>query len=73
MGVRDFADRGEPIGRSRGRRMMDDSDDDQEEDGVEGHSPSADLLASTYAFQLEGLGMIQEALFVLLHIEGPAG
>lgn len=73
MGVRDFADRGEPEGRSRAHRMMDDSDEDQEEDGVEGHSPSADLLASTYAFQLEGQGMIQEALFVLLHIEGPAG
>lgn len=71
MGVRDFADRGKPEGRSRGR--MDDSDEELEDDGVEGHSPSADLLASSYAFQLEGLGMIQEAVFVLLHIEGSAG
>ena len=68
LGVRDFADRGEPEGRSRGR--MDDSDED---DSVEGHSPSADLLASSYALQLESLGMVQEAIFVLLHIEGSAG
>ncbi|KAF9460038.1 nuclear protein 96-domain-containing protein [Collybia nuda] len=72
MGVRDFADRGEPVGRSGAHTMMDD-DEDQEEDGIQGHSPSADLLASMYAFQLESLGMVQEALFVLLHIEGPAG
>ncbi|KAG9313450.1 nuclear protein 96-domain-containing protein, partial [Chiua virens] len=39
----------------------------------EGHSPSADLLASYYAQQLEQLGMLQEAIFVLLHIEGSAG
>jgi nuclear pore complex protein Nup98-Nup96 len=72
MRVRDFVDRGVPEGRSRSR--MDDSDEAQEEeDDVEGHSPSADLLASTYALQLEGLGMIQEAVFVLLHIEGSAG
>ncbi|KAG5642363.1 hypothetical protein DXG03_002960 [Asterophora parasitica] len=73
MRVRDFADRGYPVGRVR---RMDDSfseDAEQEEDTPEGHSPSADLLASSYAFQLEGLGMIQEALFVLLHIEGSAG
>jgi nuclear pore complex protein Nup98-Nup96 len=71
MAVRDFADRGAPEGRNLGR--MDDSDEEQEDDGVEGHSPSADLLASSYALQLEGLGMIQEAVFVLLHIEGSAG
>lgn len=68
MGVRDFVDRGDPEGRSR--VWMDDSDVD---DGVEGHSPSADLLASSYALQLEGLGMLQEAVFVLLHIEGSVG
>ncbi|KAI0822929.1 nuclear protein 96-domain-containing protein [Trametes gibbosa] len=44
-----------------------------ENDRVEGHSPSADLLANSYASQLEQLGMIQEAVFVLLHIEGSAG
>ncbi|KAG5649895.1 hypothetical protein H0H81_001566, partial [Sphagnurus paluster] len=73
MRVRDFADRGDPLGRVR---RMDDSfaeDEEDDEDKQEGHSPSADLLASGYAFQLEGLGMIQEALFVLLHIEGSAG
>ncbi|KAF5369066.1 hypothetical protein D9758_002925 [Tetrapyrgos nigripes] len=46
---------------------------DDEEDEVVGHSPSADLLASSYALQLEQLGLIQEAVFVLLHIEGSAG
>ncbi|KAI0739083.1 nuclear protein 96-domain-containing protein [Daedaleopsis nitida] len=44
-----------------------------EDDEVEGHSPSADLLANSYASQLEQLGMIQEAVFVLLHLEGSAG
>ncbi|THH28963.1 hypothetical protein EUX98_g5225 [Antrodiella citrinella] len=43
------------------------------DDHVEGHSPSADLLANSYAMQLERLGLIQEAAFVLLHIEGSAG
>lgn len=63
MRIRDFADRGDPG-----------VDSVVEEDyRVEGHSPSADLLTSTYALQLEQLGMIQEALFVLLHIEGSAG
>ncbi|KAF5379022.1 hypothetical protein D9615_006077 [Tricholomella constricta] len=71
MRVRDFADRGDPVGHVR--RMDDSLSDDDDEDKPEGHSPSADLLASSYAFQLEGLGMIQEALFVLLHIEGSAG
>ena len=40
---------------------------------VEGHSPTANLVASSYAFQLECLGLIQEAVFVLLHIEGSRG
>ncbi|KAI0350876.1 hypothetical protein OH77DRAFT_1498850 [Trametes cingulata] len=61
--VRDLADRDTTVRRR-------DQDDD---DGVEGHSPSADLLANSYASQLEQLGMIQEAVFVLLHIEGSAG
>ncbi|KAJ7090567.1 nuclear protein 96-domain-containing protein [Mycena crocata] len=70
MRVRDFADRGDPGIR---RRSPSSSDEDAEETGVEGHSPSADLLTSSYAFQLEQQGMIQEAIFVLLHIEGSAG
>ncbi|KAJ8472744.1 hypothetical protein ONZ45_g16544 [Pleurotus djamor] len=61
MRARDFDDRGDP-------GVGDDGEDD-----VEGHSPSADLLTSSYALQLEGSGMIQEALFVLLHIEGSLG
>ncbi|KAJ2959858.1 hypothetical protein NUW54_g14458 [Trametes sanguinea] len=61
--VRDLADRETPVRRS----------DDEDDDEVEGHSPSADLLANSYAAQLEQLGMIQEAVFVLLHIEGSAG
>ncbi|KAG1869988.1 nuclear protein 96-domain-containing protein [Suillus subluteus] len=67
MRIRDFADRADP-----GRRR-DAMDDDNEQDQHEGHSPSADLLASSYAHQLEQLDMLQEAVFVLLHIEGSAG
>lgn len=65
LGVRDFSDRGDT-----GLRL---DPEENEEHRVEGHSPSADLLANSYALQLEQLGMIQEAAFVLLHIEGPAG
>ncbi|KAG6334962.1 hypothetical protein ID866_4118 [Astraeus odoratus] len=65
MRVRDLSDRG-----AAGRRSP---DDDDESDRCEGHSPSADLLASSYAHQLEQLGMLQEAVFVLLHIEGSIG
>ncbi|KAH7905575.1 nuclear protein 96-domain-containing protein [Hygrophoropsis aurantiaca] len=65
MRVRDFADRGD-AGISRDA-------DDSDEVRHEGHSPSADLLASSYAQQLEQLGVLQEAIFVLLHIEGSAG
>lgn len=61
--IRDLADRDTSVRRS----------DDGEDDDVEGHSPSADLLANSYATQLEQLGMIQEAVFVLLHLEGSAG
>jgi nuclear pore complex protein Nup98-Nup96 len=69
MRVRDFSDRGDP-----GVLVSRDGEEDVEaDDGVEGHSPSADLLASGYALQLENLGLLQEAVFVLLHIEGSAG
>ncbi|RDX47214.1 hypothetical protein OH76DRAFT_1354468 [Lentinus brumalis] len=61
--IRDLADRDTPVRHS----------DDGEEEDVEGHSPSADLLANSYASQLEQMGMIQEAVFVLLHLEGSAG
>ena len=60
--VRDLADR-ETLTRQDG----------EEDDEVEGHSPSADLLANSYALQLEQMGMIQEAVFVLLHLESSAG
>jgi nuclear pore complex protein Nup98-Nup96 len=63
--TRDFADRGDP-----GPRI---DPDDNEDHRIEGHSPSADLLTNSYAFQLEQLNMIQEAVFVLLHIEASAG
>ncbi|KAI0332827.1 hypothetical protein GY45DRAFT_1245970 [Cubamyces sp. BRFM 1775] len=63
--IRDLADRDTPVLRG--------TEDGEDDDGVEGHSPSADLLANSYALQLEQLGMIQEAVFVLLHIEGSAG
>ncbi|KAK7681366.1 hypothetical protein QCA50_015457 [Cerrena zonata] len=63
--IRDFADRGEP--------ELDTSDNRDDDIKVEGHSPTADLLANSYANQLEKLGLIQEAVFVLLHIEGSAG
>ncbi|CAL1699287.1 unnamed protein product [Somion occarium] len=65
--VRDFADRGEPVVDSLP------NDETDNEPRVEGHSPSADLLANSYAHQLEKVGLIQEAVFVLLHIEGSAG
>ncbi|KAL6300386.1 nuclear protein 96-domain-containing protein [Sparassis latifolia] len=65
--VRDFADRGLPGGDVLTEMVGDD------DEPIEGHSPSADLLANSYALQLEQMGMIQEAVFVLLHIEGSAG
>ncbi|PPR00799.1 hypothetical protein CVT24_000731 [Panaeolus cyanescens] len=80
MRIRDFADRQEGVKKpkatqSRPRASVARGITDEEEDveRVEGHSPTADLLASTYAFELESWGMIQEAAFVLLHIEGSVG
>ncbi|EIN08184.1 hypothetical protein PUNSTDRAFT_102949 [Punctularia strigosozonata HHB-11173 SS5] len=61
--LRDFADRGDPGPPG----------DETEGEEVEGHSPTADLLASSYAHQLEQRGMLQDAAFVLMHIEGSAG
>ena len=48
-------------------------DEDDDKEPSEGHSPTADLLTSSYAFELESWGMIQEAAFVLLHLEGSVG
>jgi len=67
MRIRDFSDRDDP-GVSRESQGGDDGDA-----RVEGHSPSADVLASTYALQLEQQDLIQEAAFILLHLEGSAG
>ena len=60
--VRDFADRSHSSAKSKDDREL-----------SEGHSPTADLLTSSYAFELESWGMIQEAAFVLLHLEGSVG
>lgn len=65
LGVRDFPDRETPSVKGDAAAEM--------SPGAEGHSPSADLLANSYALQLEQAGLIQEAAFVLLHIEGSAG
>jgi nuclear pore complex protein Nup98-Nup96 len=67
MRLRDFSDRDDP-GVSRGSQESDDGDA-----RIEGHSPNADVLASTYAMQLEQQDLIQEAAFVLLHLEGSSG
>lgn len=85
MRVRDFADR-RPVGSRKtlvngtgAGKGKEESSEDEEREGryerlaVEGHSPTADLLSSAYAFELESWGMIQEAIFVLLHIEGSVG
>ena len=67
MRIRDFSDRDDP-GVSRGSQEGDDGGAQ-----IEGHSPSADVLAATYALQLEQQDLIQEAAFVLLHLEGSSG
>ncbi|KAL0959899.1 hypothetical protein HGRIS_011566 [Hohenbuehelia grisea] len=70
MRARDFDDRGDP---GTGRDEEPEEDEEASLLVVEGHSPSADLLTSSYALQLERAGMLQEAVFVLLHIEGSRG
>ena len=77
--ARDFGDRGESGTKNKdttdeeGIHGGSEPDAEELEVLVEGHSPSADLLASSYAHQLEQMGMIQEATFVLLHLEGSLG
>ncbi|EIW78425.1 hypothetical protein CONPUDRAFT_156410 [Coniophora puteana RWD-64-598 SS2] len=67
MRIRDFSDRAH-LGAWQSSSELNGDDI-----SYEGHSPSADILASSYSQQLEQLGMLQEAVFVLLHIEGSAG
>ena len=62
---------------SRAMRLKDFSDrqssfNDLDVD-VEAHSEMADNVTCAYAAQLEALGQIQEAVFVLLHLEGSDG
>jgi nuclear pore complex protein Nup98-Nup96 len=62
---------------SRAMRLKDFSDrqssfDDLDLD-IEGHSEMADNVTCAYGAQLEALGQVQEAAFVLLHLEGSDG
>ncbi|RXW16183.1 hypothetical protein EST38_g9671 [Candolleomyces aberdarensis] len=84
MRVRDFADRMQAAS-SKGKAKVNgvpngihgqEDDDNIEEDsspGHDGHSHTANLLTSAYAFELEGWGKVQEAAFVLLHLEASEG
>ncbi|KAF6764293.1 nucleoporin nup189 [Ephemerocybe angulata] len=78
----DFADRAPTYtAATRGAVGRASSDDELEGAGSTidvpsselGHSHTANLLTSAYAFELEGWGQIQEAAFVLLHLEDPEG
>jgi nuclear pore complex protein Nup98-Nup96 len=85
MRARDFADRvpeasskgkGRASGLPNGILGQEEDDENSEEDvspGHDGHSHTANLLTSAYAFELEGWGMVQEAAFVLLHLESSEG
>jgi len=82
MKVRDFSDRSNPISRAHsgkghgsqpnGHGLTREGSED-EEGNFRGYSATADLLTSTYAFELESWGLVQEAAFVLLHLEQSAG
>ncbi|GJJ14892.1 hypothetical protein Clacol_009162 [Clathrus columnatus] len=61
MRIKDFSDR-QRVG-----------DTIEEEPEVEGHSEIADNVTCAYATQLEALGQLQKAAFVLLHLEGSNG
>lgn len=74
MRIRDFADRQAPKKPLNGVTSNEATSTDDDGDLVpgEGDSPTANLLTSSYAFELESWGMVQEAAFVLLHLEqGP--
>ena len=86
MRVRDFADRVQPHAASRSARKSNgrinafagagvdhEEDDGEEEEKKDGESHTANLLTSAYAFELESWGMVQEAAFVLLHLESADG
>ncbi|KAF8583009.1 hypothetical protein K439DRAFT_1412588 [Ramaria rubella] len=62
MGLKDFSDRQLKLG-----------DDVDGEVNVEGHSHTAARVTCAYAAQLEALGQVQEATFVLLHLESSNG
>lgn len=62
MRIKDFSD-----------RQNLDEDTISAESGVEGHSNIADNVTCAYAAQLETLGQLQKAVFVLLHLEGHNG
>ena len=76
MRVRDFADRRPAVHsfvNGGGREGSDEDGNRCEKLTFEGYSSTADLLSSAYAFELENLGMIPEAIFVLLHLECSKG
>lgn len=58
---------------SRSMRMKDFSDrqveENEDDSQTEGHSETANVVTCAYAAQLESLGQIQKAVFVLLHLE----
>jgi len=67
--VKDFADR-RPVVRPFVNGGGSDEDGNRcEKLTFEGYSATADLLSSAYAFELENMGMIPEAIFVLLHLQ----
>ncbi|KIJ52381.1 hypothetical protein M422DRAFT_202467 [Sphaerobolus stellatus SS14] len=63
MRMKDFSDR-EPAGGE---------DENEAEGQFEGHSEMADSVTTAYAAQLEALGQLQKAAFVLLHLESAKG
>lgn len=74
MRIRDFADR---QALKKALNGIDDRETSAEDDvdftPGEGSSHTANLLTSSYAFELESWGMVQEAAFVLLHLEQAQG
>ncbi|TFK26610.1 nucleoporin nup189 [Coprinopsis marcescibilis] len=82
MRIRDFSDRTFVPKSTRANGLANGvghghSSDEESDAGDllarEGLSPTADLLTNSYAFALESWGMVQEAAFVLLHLEASQG